>query len=680
MCGIVGMFKADCDDSARAGVLNSMLHAIRHRGPEASGIYLNGPAGLGHDRLSIIDLAGGFQPISNEDGSIWIVCNGEVFNYIELREELIARGHTFHTGSDCEVILHLYEEHNVGCLLHLIGQFAFAIWDSRTRTMFLARDRFGIRPLFYTRPGNSLLFASEIKALLASGIVDARLNPEVIDQVFTYWAPLPGRTAFEGIHEVPPAHYMIAGQGHASLHRYWSVDFSPQPGSLGKGEAFYADRLLELLVDATRLRLRADVPVGAYLSGGLDSSTIAAVVRRYTSNTLKTFSIAFKDEHFDERAHQQRMADDLGTEHVSIECTDADIASVFPEVVRHVEAPILRTAPAPMYMLSRLVRGHGLKVVLTGEGADEFLGGYDIFKETMVRRFWAANSQSKLRPLLLRKLYADVRSMSETSQAYLEAFFKNSLTSTDSPYYSHLIRWQGGARLERLFSRDLRERFIANSLGHNNLLAGLDGLDLGWDPLSKAQFIESRTFLSQYLLSSQGDRVAMAHSVEGRYPFLDHRLVEFAATIPPHLRLRGLNEKYILKRAVADLLPASTLARTKRPYRAPIRNVFLGDSPPDYVLDALSPSEVCKVGIFDPTAVAMLVSKCRRSPIVGESDSMALVGVLTTQLLHRFFVQQRATYFPVTPDFPTVLVGSSTVAKATACVSFAALQPEALAN
>jgi asparagine synthase (glutamine-hydrolysing) len=656
MCGIAGIVNLDARRPVQPGVLNAMLHAVRHRGPEVSGVYVDGPAALGHDRLSIIDLAGGLQPIGNEDESIWIVCNGEVFNYIELRQELLARGHTFRTGSDTEIILHLYEEQGPGCLESLIGQFAIAIWDSNKRTLFLARDRLGIRPLFYAQAGNSLLFASEIKALLASGLVDARLDPEVVDQVFTYWAPLPGRTAFTGIEEIPPAHYILVRDGRISLHRYWSVDFTSEPGGMALPESYYAERLLDLLVDSTRLRLRADVPVGAYLSGGLDSSTVAAIVRRYTTNSLKTFSIAFSDAQFDERIHQHRMAEELGTEHVSIECTDADIAAVFPDVVKHIEAPVLRTAPAPMYMLSGLVREHGLKVVLTGEGSDEFLGGYDIFKETMVRRFWSANPQSKLRPLLLKKLYGDVPAIGDASQAYLEAFFKNGITETNNPYYSHLVRWRSSARLKRMFSPATRAHLAACS--DDALLAeGLEGFKEEWDTLSKAQFVESRTFMSQYLLSSQGDRVAMAHAVEGRFPFLDHRVVEFAATIPPHLRLKGLNEKYILKRAASDLLPAAVLARTKRPYRAPIRNAFLGPNAPDYVMDALSPAEIEKVGIFDPAAVSMLVRKCRQAPTVGESDSMALVGVLTTQLLHHFFVEQRSAIFPTVEDFPTVRVG-----------------------
>ncbi|MFL5732340.1 MAG: asparagine synthase (glutamine-hydrolyzing) [Chloroflexia bacterium] len=665
MCGIAGVYER-YPIEPEPSLLAAMLHVERHRGPESAGLYLGEHIGLGHDRLSIIDLTGGLQPICNEDGTLWIICNGEVFNYVELREELQTRGHRFRTGSDTEVILHLYEESGPECLQRLNGQYAIALWDARKRLLLLARDRLGIRPLFYTQVGDTLLFASEIKALFADSRVPVQIDPEVLDQIFTYWAPLPGRTAFRGIYELPPAHYMlIPGPESPSpphtlgtLHRYWALDFSGE-GQDYHSEGWYAEQLLELLVDATRLRLRADVPVGAYLSGGLDSSAIAAVVKRYTSNSLRTFSIAFKDSHFDERAYQERMAHHLGTEHTSMECTDSDIALVFEDVVRHVEAPILRTAPAPMYMLSELVARNNLKVVLTGEGSDEFLGGYDIFKEAMLRRFWAVDPQSKVRPLLLKKLYGDVKGMSATSQPFLEAFFRNGLTETDNPAYSHLVRWRNTTRIKRMFSADLRGAI--NGSGDEALLQALEGIKGEWHALSKAQFVESRTFLSQYLLSSQGDRVSMAHAVEGRFPFLDYRLVEFAARIPPSLRLKGFNEKYILKRAVADLLPREVLARTKRPYRAPIRNAFLGEVTPPYVGEALSEDAVRLAGIFDPRSVALLVRKCREAQEISEADSMALVGVLSTQLLHKFFVQERSHWCEKPEDFNPVLVGSEPI-------------------
>jgi asparagine synthase (glutamine-hydrolysing) len=619
---------------------------------------LDGPVGLGHDRLSIIDLAGGLQPLANEDGSVWVVCNGEIFNYVELRAELEARGHHFRTGSDCEVIVHLYEERGPACVDAFIGQFAYALWDARRQTLLLTRDRLGVRPLFYAQVDGALVFASEIKAILAHPAMRAELDLTALDQVFTYWAALPGRTAFRGVSEVPPGHHLLADRDSLALRPYWTIDFSAEPHGPGRGEAYYAEQLRALLVDAARLRLRADVPVGAYLSGGLDSSAIAAVIRRYTGNPLKTFSIAFSDRQFDEREHQERMAAALGTEHISLVCEDADIGAVFPEVVWHAETPLLRTAPAPMYLLARQVRAHGMKVVLTGEGADEFLGGYDIFKEARVRRFWAAQPDSRLRPLLLQKIYGDVTGLGGVSQAYLTAFFKQDLTAIDDACYSHRLRWRNTARLKRLFSEGTRAG-LAEGAPASDLERALDGLQPEWDPLSQAQFVESRIFLSQYLLSSQGDRMAMAHAVEGRFPFLDHRLVEFAATIPPALRMKGLNEKYILKRALADLLPPAVLARTKRPYRAPIRNAFFGPQAPEYVRELLAPDAVRQAGIFDPRAVDLLVRKTTTGPL-GEMDSMALVGVLSTQLLHHMFIADTRQYYrPATGAVAAVVVNAA---------------------
>jgi asparagine synthase (glutamine-hydrolysing) len=348
------------------------------------------------------------------------------------------------------------------------------------------------------------------------------------------------------------------------------------------------------------------------------------------------------------------MADVLGTEHIRLVCEDADIGAVFPDVIRHAEMPLLRTAPAPMYLLARQVRAHGMKVVLTGEGSDESFGGYDIFKEARIRRFWAARPESRLRPLLLQTLYADIAGMNGVSAAYRAAFFKQDLVAVDDLCYSHRLRWRNTARLKRLFSAQTRAA-LADYTSEESLALALDGMSRHWHPLSKAQFIESRIFLSQYLLSAQGDRMAMAHAVEGRFPFLDHRLVEFAATIPAEFRLRGLDEKYILKRALADLLPATVLARTKRPYRAPIRNVFFGPQAPAYVGELLAPDAVAQAGIFDPAAVGLLVKKCRTAPELGEVDSMGLVGVLSTQLLHHLFIAPETVRECTTPVSAVIL-------------------------
>ena len=454
MCGITGVFNLDKAASIEETDLRQMLALIRHRGPDGYGIYLDDRVGMGSARLSIIDLSGGNQPIGNEDGSLWIVFNGEIFNYIELRPMLEARGHHFSTQSDTEVILHLYEDYGPACLQHLNGQFALAIWDIKEQTLFLGRDRIGIRPLFYTINDGQLIFGSEIKTILAYPGVTAQIDPVALDQIFTFWSTLPSRSIFEGIHEIPPGHYLLAKDGNIKLQEYWSLDFS-EPAETSHSLQDYLDEFESLLVDAACIRLRADVPVGAYLSGGVDSSTIAAIIRNYTNNRLDTFSISFSDPEFDESSFQRQMANFLGTNHQVVFTNHSDIGAIFPEVIWHTETPILRTAPAPMFLLSKLVRDNHYKVVLTGEGADEFLAGYDIFKEAMIRRFWAKQPDSEIRPLLLQRLYPDISAM-PNSTAYLASFFGEGLMDTDAPDYSHSIRWRNTSRSKRFFSEDLR--------------------------------------------------------------------------------------------------------------------------------------------------------------------------------------------------------------------------------
>jgi len=661
MCGIAGIVNIDDREPVAERDLRQMLAMIRHRGPDEFGIYLDDFVGLGSARLSIIDLSGGQQPISNEDGTMWIVFNGEIFNYVELRPDLEARGHRFSTSSDTEVLLHMYEEYGPRCLESLNGQFAFAIWDTRDRSLFLARDRLGVRPLFYTRTGGCLIFGSEIKALLATGVT-AEIDPVALDQVFTYWCPLSPQTIFRGVVEIPPGHYLLAKKGSISVKRYWELSFpiSSRPGQPGRALEEYSEEFSNLLIDAVKIRLRADVPVGAYLSGGLDSSIIASIVRNFTSNALDSFSISFEDADFDESVWQLQMARFLGTSHQVVRATNADIGRVFPEVIWHSEVPVMRTAPAPMFLLSKLVRDSDYKVVLTGEGADEFLAGYDIFKEGKVRRFWAAQPSSARRPMLLGRLYPEIARLSKMNPALLTAFFREGLGDTESPDYSHAIRWRNGRRNVRFFSDEIREQVAA--LQPNGIEDRLPGDFREWAPLARAQYLEIKIFLSQYLLSSQGDRMGMAHSVEGRFPFLDCRLVEFCNGLPPNLKLRGLTEKYILRNFGRQWLPEGIWRRRKRPYRAPIHRSFFHKTAPGYVRELLSAESLERTGLFHPRAVDQLVRKVEQGGPLGESDDMALVGILSTQLVHHQFAARMNTPAPVSEnDSVKVCRGCGTV-------------------
>ena len=635
MCGIVGCLDWSGAHKPDEGLLRRMLTTIRHRGPDEFGIYLDDKLGMGSARLSIIDLSTGQQPIHNEDRSLWIVFNGEIFNYVELRAELVQHGHRFSTQSDTEVILHLYEELGPECLHHLNGQFAIAIWDTKQESLFLARDRLGIRPLFYAALPQGLIFGSEIKAILLDARIQPRLDPYALAQTFTFWAALAPRTVFQGIEELPPGHYMQVQRTARTVSRYWSLQFPPAGEETRMSEAEAAEQLRALLSDAARLRLRADVTVGSYLSGGLDSTYIAGLIHHHTPDALCTFSIAFENAAYDESVYQEMATEFLGTNHRRAYCENAAIGNVLPEVIWHTETPILRTSPVPMYLLSKHVRDNRIKVVLTGEGADEFLGGYNIYKEDKIRRFWAREPDSAIRPLLLRRLYPYVTNLARSGDTYLAAYFGRGLTDTDRPGYSHMLRWQNTARLRRFLSPDLH---MPGYEPVDELLAGLDGALSALSPLAQAQVLEVKTFMSSYLLSSQGDRMMAANSVEGRFPFLDHRVVEFAASIPPYLKIRGLREKHVLKESAKGFLPPPIIERHKQPYRAPIHSAFL-DQPLDYVTALLSPEGLRASGVFEPESIDRLLRKYRQRGALSEFEDMALVGALSTQLLYHKFIQ-----------------------------------------
>ena len=636
MCGIAGYFALTPRPLAPRGVLERMVEAVRHRGPDAGGIYHDGRAALGHRRLSIIDLSGGKQPLSTPDERLWVTFNGEIFNYVELTEDLAKRGRQFSTKSDTETILHAYAEHGPKCVESFNGDFAYAVWDRDRQRLVMARDRMGVRPLYYTVVDGVLVFASEVKSLFHYPGVRAELDPLGLEQTFTFWSPLAPRTAFKGISELPPGHQLIAENGTFKIEPYWRLQFPRRGEAPTMNEAQAAERIEHLLKDATRLRMRADVPVGAYLSGGFDSSATTALAQQLNP-ALRTFSLEFESPELDESQFQRTLVDALQTDHSAFRCKGGDIAEHFPEVIRHTERPIVRSAPAALYLLSREVRDHGFKVVLTGEGADEVFGGYDIFKETMVRHFWARQPASKWRPLLLKRLYPYLGDLQSQPVKYLQAFFRIGLENPGDPLFSHLTRFATTRKITQFYSGDLR----ATINGYDPLeeLRGTLPADFStWHPLSRAQYLETGCLLPGYILSSQGDRVAMAHAVEGRFPFLDHRVVELGAAMPPSLKLKSLREKYLLRRTLGRPLPSSIVERPKQPYRAPDSERFLKRRH-EYVEALLAPDAIARAGYFEPRAVRRLLEKCRRpAGPVSTADNQAFVGILSTQLLHSTFV------------------------------------------
>lgn len=651
MCGIAGMVALDrAAAPPERGALERMAHALRHRGPDELGLYRDALAGLAHARLSIIDLTGGQQPLCNQDGTLWITFNGEIFNYLELREELAARGHRFRTRSDTEVVVHAWEQWGEAAFPRFNGQWALALWDARRRRLILSRDRLGIRPLYHAEHGGYLYFASEVKALFAaSRELPRAIDPVGMKQTLTFWSVVPPRTVFCGVSELEPGHVRVHDLDHGSVRdrAYWIPRYPEDRDGRFAGDLAEATRAVRAALErATALRmLRADVPVGSYLSGGLDSSLVAAMGLAAKGESFHTFSLRFEDAEYDETPFQRLMAARLGTEHHELVMTRADIGRAFPDVVRHAERPILRAAPAPLFALSRLVRETGIKVVLTGEGADETFAGYDLFREGLVRRFWARQPGSALRPLLLQKLYPYLARSPVRQQAMARHFFGRDLHAWRAPGFAHGTRWRTTAALERLLAPELRHALAGVDVA-GDLLATLPEPFPRWTHLAQDQYLEARTLLAGYILASQGDRMLMAHSVEGRFPFLDCDVVELANALPDHYKLRGLDEKHILKRVAADLVPADILERRKQPYRAPDALAFVGPHVPadvrDMLDDVLSERAVRHAGIFDPGAVAQLWRKCRAragSEQFSNTDNMALVAVLSTQLLDQLLIR-----------------------------------------
>ncbi len=649
MCGIAGIVRPHRGPPPDEESLLRMTGAIRHRGPDGFGYALDSGAGLVNTRLSIFDLPGGWQPIEEGPEGAIIVYNGEVYNHYELRRELEARGEAFHTATDTEIVLRLLERDGLGALDRLNGQFALAWWQPHPRRLTLIRDRFGVRPLHYAlKADGTLVFASEAKAIFASGEVRPEPDLRGIDDVFTLWGPRPPRTVFKGVKQVHQGGMLIWEAGKIVEERSWwspSFDFEGEPGQ----------DLEELMRDSVRLRLRADVPVGAYLSGGLDSSLIVALAQQETEHQLRTFSVAFHDPSYDERPHQEEVARALGTDHHVVDVGPGEIADAFPEVIRHVEQPLVRTAPVPLFLLSEEVRANDIVVVATGEGADELFWGYDLFKEVVVRELYERDPDEARG--LLEQLYGYLPAEARRGPAW-DRFLLETGEPGD-PIASHMTRVGATAAVKAFYRPE-----IAAEIGAEQSLDRLrDGLPASfgsWSSLERASWLEISTLLEPYLLAAQGDRVAMAHGVEGRYPFLDHRVFEHAARLPAERKLAGMREKAALRDLAADLLPAEIASRSKQPYRSPEVAPFFAPGAPDWVEGSLCPEALAETGIWDEARVAGLLRRCRAGRATGFREGMALIGVLSTQLWHRAFFSAGLENSPAETDKPEMRIDRTT--------------------
>lgn len=626
MCGIAGVVRRGAEERVDPAALLRMARALRHRGPDGYGVAVGNGVGLVSTRLAIVDLAHGWQPMQLRPGGSVLVYNGEVYNHPELRADLARRGVRCRTSSDTEVVLQLLEHDGLAALDRLNGQFALAWWQPDRHRLTLLRDRFGVRPLHYALdPAGGIAFASEASALFASGEVEAAPDLLGLDDVFTTWGARAPRSTFLGVRRLGPGGVLVWERGRVVEERtWWEPDLAPAADAPEAGD------LAGLLRDSVRIRLRADVPVGTYLSGGLDSSLLTALAVEASDHRLRTFSVAFDDPRYDESCHQLAVAAALGTEHHVVQVGKRDIAEAFREVVQHCETPLVRTAPVPMALLAKSVRQHGITVVATGEGADELFWGYDLFKEVALRRAALEDPEAIGG---LDELYPHL-----TDRARGPAwrrFFTDAGPPND-PLFSHQTRAAATGVVRSLYRPDVLEH-LDHRDSMSRLRQSLPSSFSSLGPLERAQWLELSTLLDPYLLAAQGDRVAMAHGVEGRYPFLDHRLLAHAAALPAARKLAGLRDKVALRELADGVLPVGIAARPKQPYRAPEISPFFGEGAPAWVDELLSEQAIRAGGLFDEQRVGGLVRRCRSGRATGQREGMALVGVLSTQVWFEHF-------------------------------------------
>lgn len=582
MCGLAGVISLRHDRPVPEEIVTAMAATLIHRGPDAEGGFFADGIGFGFRRLSIVDLTSGGQPMFSEDGNVVLICNGEIFNHRELRDRLVAKNHVFRTRSDVEVLVHLYEEEGMGLLDKVNGQFAFALYDQARRQLFLARDHLGILPLYYTSTPDYLVFGSEIKAIVQHPDVSPEVDLTGLDQILSFPGIVSPRTMFRGIHALENGEYLSLHNGAIQRVRYWDLDYPPDGADLGcAAEDYYVDTLHELLSQSVRRRLRADVPVGLYLSGGLDSSLIAALASEEATG-VDSFSIAFPGSPIDESAHQRHMSAVIGSRHHESECDVSYIADHLQEMVFHAECPVKETYNTCSLRLSEMAHAAGIKAVLSGEGADELFGGYAGYRFDHSRRG------------------------RDIPQHGLEAALEDEM--------SRRLWGDPGIRYERNYHawRETKAEIYSADLA-----ASLDDFDCANFPLidksklagrhsvHQRSYLDMRLRLSDHLLGDHGDRMALAHSVEARYPFLDREVVEFATKMPASLKVNDHGEKYVLKRIARRLVPASIVEREKFGFRAPASPALFRHNT-EWINDLLSSARIKRQGYFNAAVVEHL--------------------------------------------------------------------------
>ncbi|HEV2836953.1 MAG TPA: asparagine synthase (glutamine-hydrolyzing) [Pyrinomonadaceae bacterium] len=649
MCGINGIaFSKSSGRRIDPALLQRMRDVLRHRGPDDEGIFLSEPVGLGHRRLSIVDVSRGHQPMTNEDGTLHITYNGEIYNHADYRESLEAKGHVYQTHCDTETILHLYEEHGSTCVDYLRGMFAFAIWDQRKQELFIARDRLGVKPLYYVHTDDgSLYFGSEIKALLEARAVKPEINYAVLSDYLANHAPSGEETLFVGVKRLLPGHVMTWRDGEVSIRRYWDVDFSKDDDV--RDDKTYISEWSELFRESVRLRLMADVPLGMFLSGGIDSSAIAAVMSGMVSEPIKTFSVAFAEREANELEYARLVAEAYKTNHHEIVVTPEQFFAALPRLVWHEDEPLAHPSSVALYFVSKLASEH-VKVVLTGEGSDELLAGYGRYRRTM----WniaLGRRYNKLTPSVARDT---IRKQIERipggrmRQKLMRTFLVLS-PELDSIYFDNFAVFPTPMQ-QHMFTRETNERIrsIDPYVELRRLLEGTKDLSL----LDGLLYADIKTYLHELLMKQ--DQMSMATSVESRVPFLDHKLVEFTAKMPDTMKLRGGTTKYVLRESMKGILPEKILSRRKMGFPVPIGSWFRG--PYKSVIDEYVLGErALSRGIFAPDFVRNLVSLHQ----AGEDHSERLWALLNFELwLRRFFDVENPQMTQITQVEPEASVVS----------------------
>jgi asparagine synthase (glutamine-hydrolysing) len=647
MCGFAGIIDLFGRREADRGTIERMGDAIAHRGPDEQGIFSAPGVTIGHRRLSIVGLADGQQPLFNEDRSIAVLCNGELFDHIETRAALEAKGHVFRTHSDCETIVHLYEQYGEGMFEHLKGQFSFALVDTNKRVVFLARDRVGICPLHWSRQGNRVYFGSEIKALLASGEVPIAADARGLDHMFTFFAMPSRRTMFAGIESLLPGHYLKIAFTNDSKpaeiveRQYWDLDF-PDAGEEDNPSdpKRLVDEFEATFQRSVELRLRSDVPVVGYLSGGVDSAAVLAMASRVRGTPLPCFTIGFDDKRLDETSKALVAARHIGSMPSIVRTNARAISDVYPKLIQAADCPVVDTSCAALWSLAGEVHRQGYKVALTGEGADEALAGYMWFKINKFQRMWDIGNFRPSRPgsRVFRKLMAEDQSITE---------LKRIDTMIGGPHaQSEMYSLVANSR-SMFYSAGMKEN-LGDFVAYEDLKLNTERMR-NWHPLNRSLYVGYKVLLGGLLLNHKGDRVAMANSVETRYPFLDEDLIKLCARVHPRWKLNGaFNDKYLLRQAASRWLPKETALRPKAMFRAPFAATFL-DNPPAYVQQLMSEESLARTGYFDVASVRRQFGASGRGTDGDKRffSGMGLATVLATQLWHHLYLGGGLCELPV---------------------------------